>query len=360
MMCMRGKPENAQDVGLFAVPDPRRWDAAGDETLKQLVNGKAKLFVVGRPGDLPAEAAMRVSGFTGGADPTIGCYAYANHAPLVSTRQFEQFVRGWITFGEAVAACTRGEQMPVLYMSVWLEGAIARNAAFSFTDYNNLGEPRDCRPLVPTPVFHHERYVPPLAAGYPAGEFLCTAGMFIDTLGRQLDTLAEAGRWIAETLQAGKRVRVVAVGHSYPRILELPVEEEGHGRGHGRGHDIGYDKSVYPVEWGRSMSNLLQALPDDLGEGDLLLHLGYAPVVKERVDTILGRGIKLIHTSPYGRRKDTPEHPNFLWFDLPWRPGDADVDIPGYGARMMPASSTSHSIAYNAILAEAAERMNWR
>ena len=357
MMNLRGKPENAEDVGLFAVPDPRRWDAANDEELARLVNGKAKLFVVGREEDLPADAAKRVEAFTGGTDPTIGSYVYGNYAPLVSTRQFEQFVRAWVTFGEAVAACTRGEKMPVLYMSVWLEGAIARNAAFSFTDYNNYGEPRDCRPLVPTPVFHHERYVPPLAGGYPAEQFLATAEKFITLLERQADTLAEAGRWIADALQAGKRVHVTAVGHSYPRILELPESET---RDRWRRKAPSYDKSVYPLEWALSRSDLLRALPDDLGDGDVMLHLGYAPVIKERVDTILARGIKLIHTSPYGRRKDTPEHPNFLWFDLPWRPGDADVDIPGYGARMMPASSTSHAITYNAILAEAAERMNWR
>lgn len=357
MMNLRGKPENAEDVGLFAMPDPRRWDAANDEALARLVGGKAKLFAVGRREDLPDAAARRVEAFTGGTDPTVGLYAYGDYAPLASTRQFEQFVRAWITFGEAVAACTRGEQMPVLYMSVWLEGGIARNAAFSFTDYNNFGEPRDCRPLVPTPVFHHERYVPPLAAGYPAEQFLATTQRFIDVLDRQLDAMAEAGRWIADALQADKRVHVTAVGHSYPRILELPEAETGD-RWHRR--TPSYDKSIYPFEWAVSRSDLLKALPDDLGDGDVMLHLGYAPVLKERVDTILARGVKLIHTSPYGRRMDTPEHPNFLWFDLPWRPGDADVDIPGYGARMMPASSTSHSIAYNAILAETAERMGWR
>jgi len=341
VMNLFGKPSRAKDVGFFTVPDPRRWDPDADKEFARLLRGKARLFAVCRPEDLGV-GAKRVEACTGGTDPEIGLYKFNDWAPLATTRQFEQFVRGWITIGETVAACTRGEKMPVLYMSVWLEGAMARNASFSFTEYNNYGEPRDCRPTCPTPVFHRDRYVPPMDPGYPAGEFLATAEMFVDTLDRQATTLAKAGRWMAQAAKARKRVWVVAVGHSYPRLFEFPEEN-----------------NDYPLNWGWSASDILKGMPDELGEGDVALYLGYAPVIPERVNKILKRGIKFIHTSPYGSRKGVGDHPNLLWFDLPWRPGDAEVYIRGYGARMMPASSTAHSIAYNAILAEMADRMGW-
>lgn len=52
-----------------------------------------------------------------------------------------------------------------------------------------------------------------------------------------------------------------------------------------------------------------------------------------------------------------PEHKNFIWLDLPWRPGDASVDVLGYSVRILPMSSTCHTMACFAILSEMAERM---
>ncbi len=42
------------------------------------------------------------------------------------------------------------------------------------------------------------------------------------------------------------------------------------------------------------------------------------------------------------------------------RPGDACVDVPGYSVRILPMSSTCHTMAYFAILSEMAERMRWK
>ena len=90
------------------------------------------------------------------------------------------------------------------------------------------------------------------------------------------------------------------------------------------------------------------------------MHLGYAPVDTGAVAGVLKKGIRLIHTSPYGRPATLPDHKNFIWLDLPWRPGDASVDVPGYSVRILPMSSTCHTMAYFAILSETAERMGWK
>jgi hypothetical protein len=138
--------------------------------------------------------------------------------------------------------------------------------------------------------------------------------------------------------RAKKQISTVLVGHSYPEILEIA------------------DPGTYPINWLPSISDLQKAHPSDLGEGDVALHLGYSPVDVPDVQRILDRGIKFIYTSPYGRPDNLKDHPNLIWLDLPWRPGDATVDIPGYSVRLLPMSSSVHTIVYFALLSEMANR----
>jgi len=330
------RPNRKTDVAYIALPDPRWWDAAQDETLAELLRGKAHVFVNGREDELAAlgGARKRVSAFAGGAPVDEGLYGFAERRPLAGLRHFDQFVRGWAAAGEFIAACTRNGKMPTIYMSVWLEGALLRNA--SFVEHHNLREPWT------TPFFHRDVYIPPLAPGYAAESFLDIAEGHLKALEAQLLLLARAGRWMAEARRRGRRVWVTATGHSYPEILELREDKE------------------YPVEWGWPISDLRKALPADLRRGDVALHMGYAPVDVRVIGAVLKKGIRLIHTSPYGRPASLPDHEDFLWFDLPWRPADASVDVPGYSVRILPMSSTCHTMAYFAILSEMAERMGWK
>lgn len=328
-------PKSANDVAYFALPDPHRWDPRQDKELERLIRGKGQLFVIGRPQDLKKlNLNGRIAGFTGGVDPNAGLYGTESHRPLASLREFEHFVRGWIVAGEMIAACTRGGKMPIIWMSVWLEGALVRNA--SFTQHNNLREPWR------VPLFHDARHIPPLSPGYVAAAFLDELAKIHVTLMGQAAQLADAGQWLAQAKRADKRIWTVAVGHSYPQILDLP------------------QKNDYPVEWGHSISDLARAMPPELGRGDVALHLGYAPVVVENVKGLLARGMRLIHTSPYGRPADLKDHRDFLWLDLPWRPTDQTVDVPGYSVRILPMSSSAQTMALFAILSEMAERMGWR
>ena len=232
-----------------------------------------------------------------------------------------------------ITACIRAGKMPSMWMSVWLEGPWSRNA--SMYDHHNLREPWY------VPLFHERCYVPPLEEGYAAGTFLDLLSNIHGRLTAQSDLLAKAGRWMARARRTGRTIHAVAVGHSHPQILELQ-------------HTPGY-----PIQWGHSMSDLNRALPATARRGDVALHLGYSPVDVGDVQKILDRGVKFVYTSPYGRPADLEDHPNLLWFDLPWRPADATVDIPGYGVRILPMSSSCHAMAYNAILAEFAEQMGW-
>ena len=326
-------PEKKTDVAYFALPDPRRWDPRRDERLAKLIKSPGQLYVIGRKEDLAALGSVRrFAGFTGGTTPDDGLYRLGAIRPLAPLRPLEQIVRGWIGAGEFVAACTRAGRMPIIWMSVWLEGALVRNA--SFTPLDNVREPWG------PPMFHEARYIPPLAPGRVGAEFLDFVEGMLAVLEGQLGALAQAGRWLAEAKRAGRRVWTVAVGHSYPMILERP-------------------KEGYPLEWGRSASDLAKAVPADLGRGDVALHLGYSPVNVEDVKRIGSRGIRFIYTSPYGRPAALADHENLVWLDLPWRPGDACIDVPGYGVRLLPSSSSAHTMAYFAILAEMAERMQW-
>jgi hypothetical protein len=180
-----------------------------------------------------------------------------------------------------------------------------------------------------------------LPPGYAAREFLAALSPIYEGLLAQHERLSKAGNWLADAVRAGRRPSMVAVGHSYPMILELN------------------DPADCPVGWCPSISDLRRAHPQELGKGDVAIHLGYSPVNVDHVEALLNRGIRFIYSSPYGRPASLREHPNLLWLDLPWRPGDATVDIPGYSVRMLPMSSSAHTMCYFALLAELAERMEW-
>lgn len=325
------------DVVYLSVPDRRCWRDDGLKLLKEIVAGRAELFVNGRPDDLPdGVSEKRFAAFTGGSTADQGMYRFDTFTPLAPTRIIDQFLRGWSVTGELVAACTRLGKMPTLWMSVWMEGARARND--SFVESRN-----DREPFYP-PMFHENYYVPPLPAGYATAQFTQFVETLRQTLLSQTDRLRRAASMLCETLNAGNRVRVVAVGHSYPMILELDGRQD----------------RAYPLNWGGSVSDLSRAVPGDYGRGDAMLHLGYSPVCVDDVRMLLKRGLRLVHTSPYGRPDALNDSDNFLWFDLPWRIGDATVEIPGYSARMLPASSSAHTLAYFAILCELAEQMGWK
>ena len=328
---------SSNDVAFTTLPDPRRANPE-DPRWRALIDSPAQIFINGTERDIPqhsaATLARRIQGFTGGAAATEGLYAKDALNPLIPLRPFDQLLRGWITTGELIAACTRAGKMPALWMSVWLEGALVRNA--SFFQHDNLLEPWH------PPLFHDSVYIPPLQPLHVANAFLAELEKIFAAVQQQREKISTAGQWMAEALRANKRISTVLVGHSYPHILELKELKQ------------------YPLAWLPSVSDLSRAHPGDLSAGDVALHLGYSPVNVADVQRLLARGIRFIYTSPYGRPDALGEHPNLLWLDLPWRPGDATVDIPGYSVRALPMSSCAHTILYFALLSELAERMSWR
>ncbi len=334
-----------KDVAFLALPDCRKWKPAEDKVMQGLLKGKANLFAVGRREDVEAVGLnpARFAGFTGGAAPEEGSYGIENCRPLATFRPLEQIIRGWVLTGETVAACTRAGRMPAIWMSVWLEGAMVRNNYF--IEHNNLREP-----WFP-PMFHKDYYIPPLRAGYVGESYLELVQRQWQALYDQADKLVTAGKWLAQARQAGKTAWFTAVGHSYPEVLDIHDKTKPWDRKQMEG---------YPIDWGWSYSDLNVGVPRRLGKGDAAMHLGYAPVNVPAVQRILRRGVKFVHTSPYGRPEDMPEHENFIWLDLPWRPGDATVDVPGYSVRILPMSSSAQTVAYFAMLCELADRMGWR
>ena len=304
-------PTSRDDVAFTTLP--RKWSEKSQAGWRALTESPARIFVIGD--DRPAKAlGGRVEARTGLGE---GSTEQAN------IRTFEELVRGWIVTGEMIAACTRAGKMPHIWMSVWLEGALVRNA--SFFAHDNLREPWK------VPLFHERIYVPPIQAGHVADEFLTELEKIRSLLRRQTEALDAASRWVSQAKRAGRKVSMVAVGHAYPEILEA-------------------DENELPVSWSKSISNVSRAHPDDLAEGDVAIHFGYSPVEAEHVAGLLARKVKFVYTSPYGQR-DLQQHENLIWLDLPWRPGDGTVDVPGYSVRILPMSSSAHTMAYFAVLA---------
>jgi hypothetical protein len=330
--------QSRDDVAFTTLPDRRTWNPRDDRRWRALIDSPAQIVVIGRAEDVGGAAPLdRFAGFTGGAGADEGLYRKGELNPLAPLRPFEQLVRGWLTTGEMIAACTRGDsgggRMPIIWMSVWLEGAFVRNA--SFVKQDNLREPWSA------PLFHDSIYIPPLAPGHVAREFLDALQLIHARLMQQSPAFAKAGLWMADAVKREKKISTVLVGHSYPQILELK------------------DPKNYPLAWLASVSDLRRAHPKELSEGDVALHLGYAPVDVGDVQKILARGVRFIYSSPYGRPAELADHPNLIWLDLPWRPADATVDVPGYSVRILPMSSSAHTMAYFALLGELGERMGW-
>jgi hypothetical protein len=305
--------KSPHDVAYVTLPS--QWNDESKAEWKKLTTGPAKIFAIGDPNQVAN--ADRVEAFTGLGEAS---------PDAEGIRQFEQLVRGWIVTGEMIAACTRasaGGKMPHIWMSVWLEGALVRNA--SFHQHDNLREPWKL------PVFHERIYIPPLPELYAANEFLKELEKIHHLLIQQDPKLTKAREWLADATKNNRHISMVAVGHAYPEILETPEVE-------------------WPVRWCKSVSHVAQAHPKDLGPGDVAIHFGYSPVNVAEVQGLLDRGIKFIYSSPYGRPATLRDHENLLWLDLPWRPGDATVDVPGYSVRILPMSSSAHTMAYFALL----------
>lgn len=335
----RHEPRLSEDrTALFAMPHPERLDADAREVLDRLADSPAKLFAIGREQDVAAAGLRdRVEASTGGVARDAGGYRHGVHDPLVPMWPLDEMVRGWVVMGELITACIRAGRMPRVWMSVWLDGAFVRNA--SMVDSEPLREP-----FGPTMFHEPTRYVPPLAEGYAGHAFVDALEAIHRRLTEQQAALERAGDHLAAALRNGRRARAVLVGHAYPQLLGL---------GH-RGGDDGY-----PVSWGRSVSDLARAVPDDFADGDAMVHLGYGPLDVEAVRQVVDRGVRLIHSSPYGPRPGMVDDDRFVWLDLPWRPGDAIVDVPGYSSRILPSSSSSMTMAWFAILSQTAERMTW-
>ncbi len=303
------------DVAYVVLPG--KWTDAARAEWKKLIASPARIFAIGEPSQVAERD--RVEAFTGLA---------TGWEHIDGIRQFGQLVRGWLVAGEMIAACTRAGKMPVIWMSVWLEGALVRNAAFH--KHDNLREPWK------VPLFHDRVYVPPLAERYVADTFLSELSRIHGLLVRQDEKLVQAGSWIAEAKKKDRRVSMVAVGHSYPEILESEPNE-------------------WPVNWAKPVSHVYRAHPADLGAGDVAVHFGYSPVDARDVKELLDRGVRFVYSSPYGRPGTLADHENLIWLDLPWRPGDATVDVPGYSVRILPMSSSAHTMAYFALMAQSRE-----
>lgn len=69
------------------------------------------------------------------------------------------------------------------------------------------------------------------------------------------------------------------------------------------------------------------------------------------------QGSSFISLVDLPRSASHPSSTNLIRLDLPWRPNDATVNVPGYDLRILPGSSVSQTLALYAMPSEMPEAM---
>src|SRR5690606_10145487 len=101
-------PKSAKDIAFIALPDVRNFKPAEHEDFQKLIKLPAQIVVNGAANEWPAGVKPKKKPiFLGGYDVASGEYAYRGYGPLTTLRPLGQFLNGWCTTGEAIAACTR-------------------------------------------------------------------------------------------------------------------------------------------------------------------------------------------------------------------------------------------------------------
>lgn len=228
----------------------------------------------------------------------------------------------WSLQAELVAACTRQGQMPVMYESVLYSSGrdrIERYRGQSFQEYHR---------------------VPPAGAHTLGREYLATLCESLDALGRQTDRIHEAAELICTAIEGGHVMHVDAIGHSVPDLVRMPDQSSGQA-----------DTSHVPPYTVRSVGLTNVIPPEGLGDGDVVVFVGYCGVPHGYIENARQRGIAVIVLA-----SPTPHGPITMYgadvaLDTGWSYGDAALPVSGYDIRILPPSGFVQSAAFWSLMA---------
>ena len=321
MMLLRSGQDWAEnDVVLVGTlnldPDGQR------EALRAMREAGALVILFGsEESPLKDEADLLIStGLSTGTVPAVTVEGWPE--PICPVAPVGNIAALWTFEGELAAACTRRGQMPVMFLSIYMEGAQER-----FSRYASY-------------AFHEDMAIAPVPPGQVGGDFLaemrrCLGGM----RDHQIPAFQRGGRRIANIIHSGYTGWVVARGH------------------HLRHHPFGLpgnpgilNSSMAATKGTEQLAQLVTAM----GPKDALVYVGYYQNPTEDLQHL--RDARFPSVLIIGGQETDPIIPN-PWetnIDPYWERGDACVEIPGYDIRILPPAGVIQTTALWMIIGEIA------
>jgi hypothetical protein len=298
------------DHKIIVLYCPREAKLADDWAAIKLFQAHGDMVVAFTRPEIVAQAAAAGVTFDAVVDnhaaPHGGMFPVGEGAQqtwVVPTDPVANMIGGWTWVGEFVGACTRLGEMPTMWESFGVPGAMDRDNPY-----------RKVR-------FHGKKPIP-VDAGWVGREYLSALRWSLDEMERQeAEHIAAAGEAAYAARAAGHTAYAAITGHSFIQLLGCP-------------HDPGY---LVPLVKGWA-----DPRPDlTLQKGDFILGIGYdAPFVGTGVaDKARAAGATLVWSC-------TDYHPDLItalpagevFINQRWAMGDALVQLPGYDIKILPPS----------------------
>ncbi|MEO6052449.1 MAG: hypothetical protein ABIP97_00400 [Chthoniobacterales bacterium] len=238
-------------------------------------------------------------------------------------------LNSWAVMAEFVAACTRQNHMPYMYLSI----------VHSESDWNK-------KHLNKGSGFHDDLKIAPIAPGILAHRYLDAARelikRFADT---QLPAVDKAADLIAAETKAGRPTVVAYLGHSFN-------DSVGFAEDHVWAKYIEFF-NFYGYVNPSSMLKYAKNTPNDA----LVLRIDHTGMHFNDWCMYIGKNQRVIHVSAPNNPKIRPdlEPPKDQLagsIDMGYEFGDAIVSIEGYPIKVFPASGFMQTVAYECINAE--------
>jgi hypothetical protein len=222
----------------------------------------------------------------------------------------------WTWTGEFVAACTRLNKMPVLYLSYGLPAGAERARKYQGRR------------------FHDDLAIPPIKSRVLGGRYLDEIEGILTKLNQaQLPQICQAAQWWGRATSA----TTLVTGHMFPRHAQDPRAP--------RVSDV-----VAAPAWED------RGLVDPGHPPSFILYLGYQFAPQKLVEQAKATGMKLVYTDVQPARPPEPAG-HILYIDPGWPLTDGCVAVPGYDIPILPASGVAQAAIYWSIASERA-RLN--
>jgi hypothetical protein len=237
---------------------------------------------------------------------------FGNHFPIDTVANVVDL---WTWTGEFVAACTRLEQMPVLYQSYGLPGGPERGKKYQGKR------------------LHDDLKVKPIASGVLGREYLDQIQRMLTKINAtQMPKILQAARWWSDIPAAS--ATTLFTGHMFPRHAQDP-----------RALRIS-DFAAVPAWEDKDVL--------DVGHPPaFVLCLGYQFAPQKLLDQAKALGVKLVYSDV--QPAQPPESAsNILYLDPAWALADGCVTVTGYDVPILPASGVVQAAIYWTIASERA------